>query len=259
MIRHNFALHNLALGPLKGKSTAEKLEPMPEDFVPGKNHVICGRGKTAYAHNEGFRSLVAKRLDEYSSAPSKPEKSRIVTIIFDQVMCKGGFVRQDTKTKRWLVVPEMPAREKISQAFRDCLADQYQSSKDCRQRRRKQAREEFSSDSDDEAREEATRVVKRCRAALPATPVNTSEALRQLLQFSNTIARDSLSSPPTYDCSPRYLNEEEPETLFGSKGSSFHPIQDDKTFSSKSKRCSLSDIGISFDSEEFVPFNALSA
>ena len=142
MNKYNFAFPNLTINSQMRRNPTDDVapEPLPEGFDPTNYHVICGRGKKCFDHNEHFRQLVATFLDEYSAAPSKPEKSRIVTCVFEKIGAKGGFVRKDTKSKGWVFVTEMAAREKISQAFRDCLTSQYQSSKDVRQQKRKQAR-----------------------------------------------------------------------------------------------------------------------
>ena len=192
MNKYSFAFPNLALSSqLRKNSTEESTpEPMPEDFQPTIKYVICGRGKKSYDHNEHFRQLVSQRLDEYSAAPSKPEKSRIVTSVFERIGAEGGFIRRDTKIKRWVRVSEMAAREKISQAFRDCLTDQYQSSKDVRQRKRKQARAESKSceDVDTIVSRPPAPLAKKARSSSPNTILKTSDALKKLLHFSKTIS-----------------------------------------------------------------------
>jgi len=280
MNRYNFVFPNLSLtNPIRKVSAEETPSPMPEGFTPGPNHVICGRGKQCQTHNEGFRSLVASRLAEYSAAPSKPERSRIVTLIYEEIIRNGGgFVRKDFKTGRWLSLPETPGREKISQAFRDSLTDQYQSSKVCRRQKRKQAREESSScgsssDEESEDEEEETRVVKKARTIIssstvvntPSSPIQTlktSDALKQLLKFAGSIDVDSLSSSASPDvCSSNAFQEDVEADPFGY--TSFHPIQyDDDKLSSRrraSKRYSFSDISIGIlDFEDITPFPALS-
>lgn len=259
MSKYNFAFPNLALGSqLRRKTTVDAApEPMPEGFQPTSTYVICGRGKKSYDHNEHFRQLVATFLDEYSAAPSKPEKSRIVTCVFENICAKGGFVRKDTKSKRWMVVTEMAAREKISQAFRDCLTNQYQSSKDVRQQKRKQAREEHkcreANDSDNGSSFPTLPAAKRARPASPPTVLKTCDALKKLLQFSQTTARGNVSALPVLESKPAPLDPVVVPSAVPSSGdpfANFHPIQH--------KRCSFSEISLTFDSAEFTPLAALS-
>ena len=257
MSKNNFAFPNLALSShLRKNSTDEASpEPMPEDFEPTNAYVICGRGKKSYDHNEHFRQMVATFMDEYSAAPSKPEKSRIVTSVFEKIGAKGGFVRKDTKSERWVVVTEMAAREKISQAFRDGLTDQYQSSKDVRQLKRKQARAEIkcrAADDRDDANATTPPSAKRSRPTSPPTVLKTCDALRKLLQFSKTTARSNLSCPPTVDHNPSQMGPDVVPSVdpFASMDLRFHPV--------KQKRCSFTETSMKFDSEEFTPFPALS-
>lgn len=260
MSKYHFAFPNLALSSHLRKNSTDDAspEPMPGDFEPTNAYVICGRGKKAYDHNEHFRQMAATFLDEYSAAVSKPEKSRIVTSVFEKIGAKGGFVRKDPKSKRWVVVTEMAAREKISQAFRDSLADQYQSSKNVRQQKRKQSRAETKLREADDIDDNATPppAAKRARPSSPPTVLKTCDALKKLLQFSNTIARSDLSCPPTFDSNqfqmgpdvvPSAVPSADP---FASMNLRFHPVQH--------KRCSFIETSMNFDSEEFTPLPALS-
>lgn len=57
--------------------------------------------------NATFRDLVASKLDEYSAATSKLEKSAIVTSILYQIRTKspqGGFIKKDPLTGQWYEV-----------------------------------------------------------------------------------------------------------------------------------------------------------
>jgi hypothetical protein len=188
-MKYHFALTNLIR--TQSKSLVGVSEPMPKEFCPTPNHVWCGRGKKCYEHNQAFRTLVDSHLEEYSAAPSKLEKSRIVTSVFDEVNRRGGFVRQDAKSKQWYSVPEMMAREKISQAFRDCLTMQYKSSKDCRQLKRKEARKELQKE---ELGLEEEPSFKKIRPSRPSTALSTNDALQQLLAFSQSIAKNTVAT-----------------------------------------------------------------
>jgi hypothetical protein len=62
-----------------------------------------------WAGNAEFRDLVASRLDDYSSATSKLEKSAIVSSVLTAVRAKspnGGFIKKDPLTGQWYEVGE---------------------------------------------------------------------------------------------------------------------------------------------------------
>ena len=96
---------------------------LPESWTPDNWSVVCGRGKDCYEHvgNRRFRVLVDLNLEKYAAAKSKVAKSAIVMSIFDAIIegsNNGGFVKQDPTTKRWSIVDDDSAREKIGQQFR---------------------------------------------------------------------------------------------------------------------------------------------
>lgn len=113
---------------------------LPEDFTPGTNHVIIGRGKKCSEHsgNVQLRQIVRSRLEEYSQANTKAAKSDILASIVQQIHAVGGFVREDAATGRWMTVGTFLAREKTSQTFRDILSDGYKSSKASKKKRRQE-------------------------------------------------------------------------------------------------------------------------
>lgn len=117
--------------------------PLAEDFKPGENDVICGRGKKCYNHvgNEKFRRNVAFKLDQYKVASSKLDKSFILSTIVTEVRKlspNGGFVKKDPTSGRWYEVGDFLAREKTSQAFRDALHENYRSSNKSKKKRRQE-------------------------------------------------------------------------------------------------------------------------
>lgn len=82
------------------------LKLLPNEFVPGEDDVYCGRGSECFNHegNQRFRSLVSTKLDEYSNAFSKYEKSRIIDIVINTIRQRspnGGFVKKDYTTGRY--------------------------------------------------------------------------------------------------------------------------------------------------------------
>jgi len=114
--------------PSSGKECAAKFTPLPLDFVPSVEDVICGKGKKYFSHpgNQNFRSLVAARAEEYASA-SKLDRYFIVSSVVNEVCSPngknrvGGFVRKDTKTCRWVKLGSGAVRLKTSYAFWDAL------------------------------------------------------------------------------------------------------------------------------------------
>ncbi|CAB9499441.1 Nitrilase family, member 2 [Seminavis robusta] len=117
--------------------------PLGPEFQPGESDVMVGRGKMCreWSGNTRFRDLVASRLDEYSSASSKLEKSAIVTSVLFAVRNKspnGGFIKKDPLTGEWYEVGDFVARERVTQSFRDALHDKYRSSNSSKKKRRKE-------------------------------------------------------------------------------------------------------------------------
>lgn len=113
---------------------------LPSSFTPGKDDVICGRGKKCYNHvgNIRFSERVERLLDEYRQARSKVDKSNILNKVVDEVRAAsgiGGFVKQDSNGG-WYEVGDFLAREKTSQAFRDALSDTYKSSSIAKKKKR---------------------------------------------------------------------------------------------------------------------------
>lgn len=114
----------------------------PKGFLPGPNDVLMGRGKKCYQHigNVKFRDIVALKLDEYSLAKTKQDKSTILATVMAEIRnksCNGGFLKNDPVTGLWFQVGEGLAREKTSQAFRDALEDHYRSSNSSKKKRRR--------------------------------------------------------------------------------------------------------------------------
>jgi len=115
----------------------------PKDFSPGEYHVIIASGRKSQNHagNVRFRCLIESKLDEYSEAKSKAEKSVILGSTVQNIRdgankARGGFVKFDKTTSRWAEVGNFLAREKTSQAFRDVLHVNYRSSKESKKKRR---------------------------------------------------------------------------------------------------------------------------
>lgn len=93
----------------EAKQPSKEMTPLPEDFKPGESDVICGRGRNIwnFAGNVRFRRLIESRVDEYSAAKTKLDKSSILSSIVAEIRTlspNGGFVKQDSETKRWYEV-----------------------------------------------------------------------------------------------------------------------------------------------------------
>ena len=87
---------------------------LPNDFVPGRYSVLCGRGAacTKSPGNRHLKSLVTKYLKPYSEAQTKIEKSSIVSNIIRavrRVAPEGSFIKMEKG--RWVSVDDAFARE----------------------------------------------------------------------------------------------------------------------------------------------------
>jgi hypothetical protein len=134
---------------LVGRTIGSRINLLPEDFKPGIDDVICGRGKKCYSHigNERFRQRVLGMLDKYSQARSKLDKSSVLNDVVEQVRVaspRGGFIKQDEATRRWFEVGDFLAREKTSQTFRDALHEHYKSSSVAKKKRRQKEQAKVS-------------------------------------------------------------------------------------------------------------------
>lgn len=123
---------------------------LPDNFIPGKYAVICGRGKacTSSTGNRNLKSLILSYLKAYSQARTKVDKSTIVSTIIAsvrQAAPDGAFVKLEDGA--WWEVEEAFAREKIGCVFRDCLHTQYKSSTKAKLARKKASKEFMSDDS----------------------------------------------------------------------------------------------------------------
>ncbi|CAB9502262.1 Nitrilase family, member 2 [Seminavis robusta] len=115
---------------------------LPSDYEPTNWSVICGRGKDCYNHcgNKRLRILVDANLAKYSAAKSKYDKTLIVSSIVDAVReaaQMGGFIKMDTKTKKWIEVGDDAAREKVGQLLREAMTKKDPSKVQERKARRK--------------------------------------------------------------------------------------------------------------------------
>ncbi|CAJ1929889.1 unnamed protein product [Cylindrotheca closterium] len=123
---------------------------LPNDFIPEKHTVLCGRGKeyTSSTGNQHLKSLVHKYLQPYSEAKSKVAKSSVVSEIMGQIkgLCSdAAFVKLEKDA--WWEVDDAFAREKIGCMFRDTLHTKYRSSTKAKFARKKAKETKSRSDS----------------------------------------------------------------------------------------------------------------
>lgn len=123
------------------------IRTLPENFNPGNYDVICGRGKIPMNHigNKRFKVVIDNYYERYAKASTKFEKTLVVSEIVDTIRENsgaGGFVKFcEVGGGYWYEVGDQMAREKVSQALRNQLADQYKSSNVRKLYRRKKLRQ----------------------------------------------------------------------------------------------------------------------
>lgn len=95
---------------------------LPDDFLPGKWDVLCGRGTSYRNHwgNRQLRAFVNQHLDQYISAETRIDKTNIVNSITESIRetnCR--FVHYDESVQHWYEIGDQLAREKIGHTIRD--------------------------------------------------------------------------------------------------------------------------------------------
>jgi hypothetical protein len=124
----------------KTPSSNVRITFLAVDYTPTVHDVLCGRGYKTWTGNQAYRATVYSKLEEYSAAHTKLEKTAILCQIVNKVREKsidGGFIKKCPETRRWYEVGDFLAREKTSQYFRDALHEQYRSSGQSKYKRRK--------------------------------------------------------------------------------------------------------------------------
>ena len=123
------------------KNKNKNSPPSASSIVPSRFDVIVGRGKFCTSHpgNIDFKRIIQSHLDVYANAPSKLDKSIVVSSIIEMVRTQsplnGGFLKR-TRTGEFRIVSDRVAREKVGQALRDSLQSRYLSSSGTRRQRR---------------------------------------------------------------------------------------------------------------------------
>jgi len=98
---------------------------------PDQQDILFGRGwpKMGHPGNALFRSAIEARFEEYNTAKSKPDKTKIARSIVCEISDSGArFLREDT-TGWWVEVSNDVARQKVSIGFRDIRKARHKSSK----------------------------------------------------------------------------------------------------------------------------------
>uniref|UniRef100_A0A7S4IJQ1 DUF6824 domain-containing protein n=1 Tax=Odontella aurita TaxID=265563 RepID=A0A7S4IJQ1_9STRA len=100
------------------------------ELVPTPMDVICGRGKKSKDHagNARFHYTIRKYKDEYRTATTKDEKTRISLSVLQELRSSSPsgegpsrFLKL-TGDEKWVDIGDSAAREKISQALREAIA-----------------------------------------------------------------------------------------------------------------------------------------
>lgn len=93
-------------------------------ITPTDNDVLMGRGgnNNKWRGNERLRDLARVQVDRYQQADKK-EKSNISLLLVSQVQALSGrFLKRNSDSMIWQIVPDEQAREKTSQCLRDAVS-----------------------------------------------------------------------------------------------------------------------------------------
>jgi len=98
-------------------------EYIPADEQPTQSDVVGGRGGRSNHHpgNRPYWIRILESRIEYTRSRSDHEKARIANGILRYVQedLIGRFLNNDSKTKRWYILPNSVVLDKIKQALRD--------------------------------------------------------------------------------------------------------------------------------------------
>jgi hypothetical protein len=125
---------------------------LPEDYSPSEYDFVIGRGK-AIKQSKGNARLynqIRAIADDYTAA-DKATKSHLLSRLVSQVYENSpgaGFVKKDPTNGRWYEVEDALARASAAQAVRDCLHNHYKSSRQFKQHRRRQAKQDVTITTD---------------------------------------------------------------------------------------------------------------
>ena len=188
------------------------MTPLPPNYIPGPNDVICARGKAVKSHsgNQQFREKVQNFIGKYSDAATKFEKSLIVSQVVESVgeaSPNGGlFIKY--LSGQWYQVSDNLAREKVGQAFRDALHSKYKSSSKAKRRRwrmeevqkqklqqdEQQRQNKESSYNQDSASTKSTEIIDHIVQSHPGVQRITSQMAEVRIHLGGVNADDALLS-----------------------------------------------------------------
>ena len=105
--------------------------------TPGPLDILCGRGLVHFQHegNARFRMIIACHVGSYQAAKSKPEKSKKIRSLTEEIRESGcRFLKRSKKTgNKWTVVGAKEEYEKISHALRDACSNKVRCMKEMHQ------------------------------------------------------------------------------------------------------------------------------
>jgi hypothetical protein len=138
----------------------EKRVLLGANYIPGRNSVICGRGKacTSSPGNKKLRGYVDSFAKSYGSASNKDQKSKIVSTIISLIEEPEGGAFVKFEESAWWKVDEAYAREKIGNLFRDVLHTKYRSSSKAKQARKHKVASSVSGGFNEEIETIATKL-----------------------------------------------------------------------------------------------------
>lgn len=99
---------------------------LPPEYEVGPNDVVCGRGKGALkrAGNQKLQQLIKSKIDEYSSAKTKIDKSLILSAILDHIQTLSGRFVKKQPNGTWCEIGDRDSIAKIGHAMRVFLRAQ---------------------------------------------------------------------------------------------------------------------------------------
>lgn len=106
------------------KNSKSSLLLLPQDYTPGANDILCGRGNVFSNHqgNQFFGRIIRANLREYMGASNRPEKIKVVDDILREIQVSGArFAKVDSETKGWYELNDVQAHQKIGHAIRDTI------------------------------------------------------------------------------------------------------------------------------------------
>ena len=105
-------------------ATTAKPYYLAAGYVPIVTDVLCGRGKACTEHsgNKVFMDIIRSSLGEYTSAPSRIDKSIVVRAMVKDFLDSGiRFLKFDTKRQQYFELTPELAHSKVGHSIRDVL------------------------------------------------------------------------------------------------------------------------------------------